>query len=145
MKISLTILTILIPVLSFSQNNLEERIENLPISIHSGCDTVNHRTKWGMQLGELGLEFKIQTAEKNGDQISIVGYVRERLTEDPLANTQIFTATYQGDSCDIFELLATTDKNGRFEIEFENSENLSLFFRALSYRGLELKIGALKQ
>ncbi len=145
MKISLTIFTILIPILSFSQNDLEERIENLPIYIHSGCDTINHRTQWGSELGELDLEIKIVTARENRNKISITGIVQDRKTGEPLPDSEIFTATFQDDYCEIIQYLTTTDKDGTFKIEFRNSENLSLFFQSQSYRGLELKIGELKK
>tara|TARA_R110002050_G_scaffold281059_1_gene428295 strand:- start:597 stop:1031 length:435 start_codon:yes stop_codon:yes gene_type:complete len=142
MKDSLIILIILIPILSFSQT-LEEKIENLPISYHSGCDTLNHRTQWGYQEGELALDIEIESAVIKKDKISICGILQDKQTEEPVPYGQIFTAIFQDDYCEIIKFLTSTNKNGRFEVNFQNSEDLSLIFEFVSYLTLELKIGEL--
>ena len=144
MKISLTILIILLPAFSFAQN-LRERIEKLPLSYHSGCDTSTHTPQQGWELGELDLVLSIQTAEKKGKTISMAGMVKDKITGEPVPYIEVFTATFQEDYCDILSHLSTTDNQGRFSIKFENSESLSLFFDSLGFRGLELKIGDLRK
>lgn len=133
----------LIASISYLQTNLKMEIEELKISQHRGCDTIEHKKMEGIVLGELPIKIQIDTAFQNDHKLKIIGIVKTKDTNEPLPNCIIWTATFDTNYCNLYDLLAVTDSQGHFNIEFENAENLSLYFWSLSCVGYEIKIGKL--
>ena len=102
------------------------------------CNIEDNTRQLSVPLGLLYLSINFTQAKNIDGKLLVSGNIKSKLSLEEIVNCEIWISEITDSKCELIEKLDISDKDGKFEFKFNNSNKTSLYFKHFGYYGCEI-------